>query len=258
MEIQPGQQLMGVMQGASAEMQSAAQKIARTQHVKVQQKRQLLEAVSCWEQQNKYVIYDGPDENSNPIYFIQEGSAWWERMCFPPDCKPWRMDYHNIPPTGMPEGTDPKMFPVFMHIERPCSLTCLCINRPEAIITEVPSGRVLGKLRDPWHCYNLTFEIQDPADVTRLTSSTCCCSKGLICPCPGCTVDFPIADAGDQHDVATITKTWMWGDCCPMCFKDWDNNVIHFGETANPDYKMLLITMATFIQLRMFDRRNQQ
>jgi len=40
--------------------------------------------------------------------------------------------------------------------------------------------------------------------------------------------------------------------------KDWDNNVIHFGETANPDYKMLLITMATFIQLRLFDRRNQQ
>lgn len=252
---------MGVLQGASAEMQMAAQKIVGAQHVKVQQKRQLLQAVSCWEQQNRYVIYDGPEESSNPIYYVQEGTTCFERICLGscPECKPWRMDYHNIPPTGMTD--DPQKFPIFMHIERPCSLTCCCINRPEAVITEVPSGRVLGKLRDPFHCWNLTFQVQDAGGVTRLTSNTCCCQKGLICapcgPCFGCTVDFPIEDAGDQHQVAQITKTWMWGDLCPICFKDWDNNVIHFGEAANPDYKMLLITLATFIQMRYFDARNQ-
>lgn len=252
--------MMGVLQGASAEMQMAAQKIAGAQHVKVQQKRQLLQGFcACIEQQNKYVIYDGPDVNSNPIYYVQETSTCFERIILGQcqDCKPWRMDYHNIPPTGMTET--PTDFPVFMHIERPCSLTCCCFNRPEAIITEQPSGRVLGKLRDPWHCYNLTFQVQDAGGVTRLSTNTCCIQKGLCCPwpCCGCQVHYPIDDAGDGHQVAQITKTWMMGDLCPLCFKDWDNNVIHFGEAANPDYKMLLITLATFIQMRYFDSRNQ-
>jgi len=261
MQIEPGQQLMGVMMGASNELQSASMKMAHTGAVKVQQQRQILEAVSCFEAQNRYLIYDGPTPESTPIFYVQEGSLWWERMCCPPDCKPWRMTYHNIDPSAVAGGISPeklKQYPAFLHIERPCSLTCWCLNRPEAVITEGgPGGRILGKLRDPCAPCHLTFEIQDPSGQNRLDSRLCFCQKGLLCPCPGCTVDFPINDIGDGHQVAQITKTWMAGDCCPLCFKDWDNNVIHFGEASNPDYKMLLITLATFIQMRYFDGRNQ-
>lgn len=234
----------------------AAQKMANMSAVKVQQKRRLLEAVSCWEQQNRYMIYD-QNNQSQQLYFVQEGSKWWERMCIPNDCKPWRMDFHNLPPGGIGEEPDGTRFPVFLHIERPCSLTCCCINRPEAIITEVPSGRVLGTLRDPFACCSLTFQVFDAAGQETLKSSSCCCKKALCCPCPGCVVEFPIDDARSGSSVASLQKTWMWGDHCPICFKDWDNYAVHFGQAANPDYKMLLIGLATFVQMRYFDSRNQ-
>jgi len=248
----PGQQLM---QGAGPEMTNAVQKMQNMTAVKVQQKRRLLEAVSCWEQQNRYMISDQNDQ-AKQLYFVQEGSKWWERMCLPSDCKPWRMDFHNLPQGGLQDGTDGTSHPAFLHIERPCSLTCCCINRPEAIITEVPSGRVLGTLRDPFAFCNLTFQVFDSTGAETLKSSTCCCTKGLICKCPGCIVDFPINDARDGRDVATLRKTWMWGDHCPMCFKDWDNYAVHFGEASNPDYKLLLIALSTFVQMRYFDSRN--
>jgi hypothetical protein len=262
MQIEPGQQLMGVLAGATAELQVASQKIQHANQVKVMQQRQLLQALSCFEQQNRYLVYDGPTMEANPVFYVQEGSKCWERNCCPyPDCKPWRMTYHNIPPGAVPSdgAIDPvamQQHPAFLHIERPMSCTCCCINRPEAIITELPSGRVVGKLRDPFAFCNFTFQIQDPSGQERLKSSTYCCQLGF-CPCPGCQVSFPINDSSDDHQVATITKTWMKGECCPLCFKDWDNNVINFGEAANPDYKMLLMTLATFIQMRYFDGRSQ-
>jgi len=261
MQIEPGQQMMGMMAGASPELQQASAKIQATSQVKVMQQRQILQAISCWEQQNRYLVFDGPTDQATPVFYVQEGTKCWERFCPCPECKPWRMTYYNIPPGAVANGVDPTVittqYPAFLHIDRPMSATCLCFNRPEAIITELPSGRVIGKLRDPCALCNLTFQILDPSDQERLNSSTCICQKGLLCPCPGCTVNYPILDSKDGHQVAEIVKTWMWGDLCPLCCKDWDNNVITFGEAANPDYKMLLMTLATFIQMRYFDSRNQ-
>lgn len=246
---------MGLLSGAGSELMRAGQKMKALSAVKVQQKRRMLQAVSCWEQQNRYVIYDNND-HTRELFFIQEGSKCWERMLIPSDCAPWRLDFHNLPPEGLQGAEDGTQFPAFLHVERPCSRTCCCIHRPEAIITELPSNRVLGTLRDPFSIWHYTFQIFDTTGVERLRSSLSCCRKSIICPCPGSVADFPITDAVDDHDVAILRKTWMWGDHCPCCFKDWDNYTVHFGEAASSDFKMLLIALATFVQLRYFDSRN--
>jgi len=252
----PGQVPMTA--GAGGNFVVAMQKLNAVSGVAIQQKRQLAEAlIGFVEQNNKYVVYNNAGEKGpdTEMFFVQEGSAWWERMCVPPDCKPWRMDFRDLPPGGLERGLGDK----FLHIERPCTLTCCCLNRPELEVTELPSNRLIGKLRDPWHCWNVNFQLFDSVGQHQLSSSACCCQKGILCPwpCCGCTVDFQVTEPDQSDEIAHIQKTWMMGDYCPLCFQDWDNFQVAFGKAASPDYKVLLMSLAIFIQLRYFDSRNQ-
>jgi len=250
----PGQMMMMGQPGSA--LADAMGRVGNLTHARVQQKRKLLEAVGCWNQQNQYVVYAGEDQ-STPIFWVQENTGCLQRICCPPDCGPWNMSYHLIGNEGLAEGMSGKHFPQFMVIDRPCTATCLCFNRPEATITTIPDGKVLGTVRDPFSCFNFTYRIADPGGNDTLKIESCCIQFGLCCPCPGNKVIFPIL-AGDNSHIATMTKTWMMGDCCPFCFKDWDNNVIDFGQASNSDYKMLLIGLVTFVQMRLFDAKNQQ
>jgi len=256
MEMQaPGQALMNMQMGAAGELASAFAKLQPLTAGRIQQKRKLLEAVSCFEQQNMYVMYAG-DDTTVPLFWVQENSSCIQRNILPSDCAPWDLSYHNIGPEGLQEGNSGKHFPEFLRISRPCSFTCFCYNRPEATITEVPSGRVLGALRDPWSCCNFTYQVFDASGAERLKANTCCCQCGSFCPCPGNKINFPILDSGDGHEMANITKIWMCGDLCPLCSKDWSNVSVQFGEASNADYKLLLTALGTFMQLRQFDSRN--
>jgi len=256
MEIAPNQGFMSIQGGAQGALASAITKIQHLEVARIQQKRKLLEAVSCLEQQNMYTLYAG-EGTETPLFWVQENSSCIQRNCLPNDCAPWNLSYHDIGPEGLPEGNSGKHFPEFLRIERPCSLTCCCFNRPEATIMEMPSGRVLGKLRDPFDICSWKFQIQDAAGVERLKTQQCCCQLGTFCPCPGNTINLPVLDSGDQHEVAKITKTWMCGDCFPCFFKDWSNVSVRFGDATDPDYKLLLLSLGNFVQLRLFDSRNQ-
>jgi len=252
----PGQALMNIQQGASATLGSALTKIQPLQSSRIQQKRKLLEAVTCLEQQNMYVLYAG-ETTDTPIFWVQENSSCIQRNCLPPDCAPWDLSYHNIGHEGLEEGNSGKHFPEFMRVTRPCSFTFCCLNRPEAVIKEMPSERQIGVLRDPFSLCNFTFQVKDAQGTERLNTKPCCCQLGTFCRCPGLKVGFPILDSGDDHQMATITKIWTCGDICPLCAKDWSNIVIDFGEASNSDYKLLLIALGNFIQLRLFDARNE-
>lgn len=252
---QPGQQLMDIQAAAGIELRNALAKIQPLEAARLQQKRKLLEAVTCFEQQNMYVIYAGTDISSNPLYWVQENSSCIQRNLLPNDCAPWNLTYHDI--NGqLADGTSGKHFPVFMEIDRPCSFTFCCLNRPTATIIEKPSGRVLGSLRDPWALCNITSQILGANGEETLKSNVCCCKPGLFCMCPGCKVDFPIMDSASDNVMANIVKTWVCGDICPLCSKDWSNVTVHFGQATNTDYKLLLLALGNFVQLRNFDSRN--
>merc|ERR1719330_1968091 len=151
----PGQAVMS----AEGPLGFAVQKLQPLTSSRVQQRRRLLEAVSCFEQQNMYVVYAG-EGTDQQLFWVQENSSCIQRNCLPPDCAPWTLSFHDLQ-QPVPDGQSGKHNPEFLRIERPCSFTCLCFNRPEATITEVPSGRVLGSLRDPWACCNFTYELKD-------------------------------------------------------------------------------------------------
>lgn len=249
----PGQALMAAEQGPMA---SAMMKLQPLASNRIQQKRKLLEAVTCLEQQNMYMIYAG-ESTEQQLFWVQENSSFLQRNCLPNDCAPWNLSFHDLPlGQQVPEGETGKFHPEFLRIERPCSCTICCYNRPEAVITEVPSGRVIGSLRDPWACCDFTFEVKDGSGNQTLKSFTTCCQKGTFCPCPGNEVNFPVTDVSDGHEVALVKKIWMMGDCCPCCSKDWSNMTVRYGEVKSLDYKLLLMALASFIQIRQYDSRN--
>lgn len=250
----PGQALMNVAAGAQGPMGAALQQIQLLSSSRIQQQRRLLEAVSCFEQQNMYIVYAG-EGTDNQLFWVQENSSCIQRNCLPSDCAPWRLNFHILQ-QPVPAGETGKNNPEFLQIERPCSFTCCCFNRPEATITEVPSGRVIGSLRDPWACCNFTYQVMDSSGAERLNTNTCCCQLGACCACPGNKVTYPVLDSADSHEVATVQKIWMCGDCCPCCSKEWSNVTVHYGEATNLDYKLLLLALGSFIQIRQFDSRN--
>merc|ERR1712048_1073823 len=161
----------------------------------------------------------------------------------------------------LPNGyqDDPhKVGPKFMHLERPFTCTCCCLNRPKVVISEMPSGNVIGTLEDPFACCALTTTVTEPGQANPLLMADgSICQPGLCCPCPGNKVDFPVKDTNTGSHIAHLTKVWTVGDCCPFFSKEWSAFDVNFGAAQNPRYKLLITSLAIFIQMAWFDKRNE-
>lgn len=256
--IPPGQQGMQPSQERSATTKQAYDILNGHKKLQLRQQRQWLEAMTGFEKNNKYCLRD---EAGNDIFFVKENSTCMERTCagcMGGLCKQWRMDIFLLGPQGVAGGLD-SMTP-FIHLERPCHATFCCLNRPEVVVTDAQTQAKIGTIREPFTFCNLKFEILNATDTPFLNVEACCCQPGLCCPMPcdgvPCQlIDFPITDVQSGNTVAHIQKKWRWGDAFP-CAKEWDDYWIEFGE-ANNDFKVLFLATSIFIQMRFFDKRNQ-
>jgi len=238
----PGQMTMG-----SA---AALETLQRCDRVEVKEKANAIEAVTALlgaevEMANKYKILDA---SGNELMFAVEQTDCLRRQlkqCCP-DCTSWEVDIHYTE-----AGNSQPAF----KMERPWSLTCCCFNRPVMTMTDATSGEVLGKMRDPFACCDLTFSLQDPAGGDVLAVKGGCCQWGLCCPlpCGPCSeVNFPVTDAVSGAEVGHIQKTVP--SCCKFLFAgDVDNYKVDFGGVKNPQYKALLMGMAIFMDFRYFN-----
>mmetsp|Transcript_4861 Transcript_4861/g.8450 ORF Transcript_4861/g.8450 Transcript_4861/m.8450 type:complete len:278 (-) Transcript_4861:12-845(-) len=226
--------------------------MAAQPRMQIRQQRQLIEAFINFEVNNQYVMRgaDGKD-----LFFLKENSSCMERNCCRSRCSAWRMDIFLLGPRGL-EGSERSMVP-FMHLGRPCSMTCMCVGRPEVEISELPSGRIVGYIVEPFACCQSPFfTLHDHERNPVLRSKVPCCSPGLCCRCPchgvPCNeVQFPVNDFETKEMVAMVRKFWMWGDLC-WWLGEWDNYWAEFGAINHPDYKALVLGLAIYIQMRFF------
>lgn len=218
------------------------------QSMEVKEKASMIEAVTALlgteiEMANKYNILSGTGED---VFYAGEETDFCTRQakrCFP-DCAPWNVDI--IYTQG---GRSQLAF----KLERPCTLTCCCCNRPVINVTDVVRGQSIGSIVDPFACCDLTFALRDPAEATVLKASGGCCQWGLCCPlpCGPCsTVDFSIQGTSGEA-LGSVTKK------VPSCFKflvadDVDNYKIDFGGVRKAEEKALLMALAIFIDFRYF------
>lgn len=258
--LAPGQQGMQAPATRSEATKQAYEILARHDKLQLRQLRQWIEAMTGFEKNNRYVLRD---TNGSDIFFVKENSTCLERSCAGLCgglCKQWRMDIFLLGPDGVNGGLD--SMTKFIHLERPCHATICCMNRPEVVVTDAQTGLKIGTIREPWTCCNLKFEVLNASDQPTLNVEACACQPGLICPCP-CNgvpcqlIDFPITDFNSKAQVAKIEKRWRWGDVV-QCLGEWDDYWVDFNDAKNPDYKVLLLATSIFIQMRFFDKRNQQ
>jgi len=186
----------GLHRNAGWEFSKALQKLDGLLELKVAQKHQLMEQQKFCLQQTKYLIYDQmarPKKGAPPaaeLFYVEmehQGVA-----CVPGDCRHWSIDFFDLPEEGLQDG---EVGEHFMRVERHGSINC-CTTTP-AVITEQPSGRVLGQLADPGSCRAcyVKYQLMDSQEVVWLDTSICTpCKMGPCCRCPGCKVDFSIQD----------------------------------------------------------------
>jgi len=253
----PDQILMNSAVGGSSAAFIKAKKILSQQDaLKVQQIRRKRDMCSL-DFNNWYLVKDG--NTGKDLFFVQENSTCMERNCCSGECKAWRMEA-SLLPNGW-QGPESAGAP-FLHLERPFSLTCCCINRPKVIATEVPSGVNVGTLTDPFACCKLNTTVQDPESLKPVYSvDGSICQPSLFCPFPGMKVDFPVKEVAvtqwSGQTVARLHKVWTLGDCCPCCSKEWSSFDVDFGDVRNPGFKLLLMSTAIFVQMAFFDKRAQ-
>lgn len=248
----PEQQVM--RKESLGSMSRALRALANVPSVEVQEKANMLEVLTALvgaevEMPNRYKVLD---DNGEPILFAVESTDCCTRqlknVC--PDMVPWSVDVFYIQ-----NGADEKAF----ELRRPFSCTCCCFNRPVVELVDATNGQTLGSLKDPFACCNLTFSVRDPDEQDVIYANGGCCQWGLCCPlpCGPCSeVNFPLTDTQSGTAVGHIQKKVP--SCCKFLFAgDVDNYRVEFGAVEKPEYKMLLIAMAIFIDFRFFNSTDE-
>lgn len=223
-----------------------------TTRIEVQEKARMLEVIT--EDligfdagfKNKYRVLD--DRGMDILYAVEQTDCFrrmFKAQCA--DCVSWEVDIFHV--------SNGRLAPGF-KIERPCTFTCCCFNRPFLTVTDERTGRQLGKVKDPFTCCDLIFHITDPYGSEVLTGNGGMCQWGMCCRCPcgPCSeVNFPISDYRSQKSVGHIKKK-VPHVLSFLIASHIDNYQVEFGEVQNPDYKALLMSMAIFMDFRYFSK----
>jgi len=236
-----------------ATIAAAMECLSKVKKVEVKEKASLLEAATALigvevEMANKYEIFS-ISEGGEPeqILYAMEETGFFKRQfktCCP-DCAPWHTKI--IYTQG---GKSELAF----TMDRPCTFTCCCFNRPVVDIYEGSSQQKVGSIRDPFACCDLTFSLMDGDATEVMQAKGGCCQWGLCCPlpCGPCsTVTFDIATTKDEN-VGQMVK--QVPSCLKWCFaSDVDNYKLDLEGVSDSRSKLLLIALAVFVDFRYFN-----
>lgn len=235
-------------------MSAPKQALMKTNGLQIKEKASAIEAITALlgaevEMANKYQIFD--EDGNDQLFYAAEKTDCCKRQmksCFP-DCSPWELDIAY---------TQGGRSDLAYTIERPCTFTFCCFNRPEAEVTDVQSGEKIGTIKDPCACCDLTFQIKDANDEVAMNVRGGCCQWGLCCPlpCGPCShVHFDVEDAAG-NSIGGLEK--QVPGCCKFLFaSDVDNYKIDFSDVSDPSHRALLMALGIFIDFRYFsDNKN--
>ena len=234
------------------------EKIMQIPGIFVKQKLELLEVISGCETENKYYVYEKKPgkikkANKKKLYKCKEKSGCYSRNCLSNDCRAFKLKIENL---GFQDEYDREC----VVVEKECSFTCWCLNRPfvNVFYTEDGSQTKIGKIRDPFDCCNYTFEVYDREDRIFAKVFTHCCQCGIWCKgccCEPCeTVPFEVYDK-EGKTIATLTKKNK--DCFKSMISDADNFGFDFPDYFDWEQRTLFMVTMVFIDYMMFEEHNR-
>ncbi|KAK8809687.1 hypothetical protein WA158_000630 [Blastocystis sp. Blastoise] len=216
----------------------------------VKQKPHYLERITCYEQENEYLIYPLNDKEeindfSTPVFKACEHSECFQRQV----CGNMR---------GFELEIQTVQEQVILYMKRPfkCQITPCC-NLPEMSAffpnnLQVPVGTVNSEFTLCSHDFN----INDHNGFPLFTVHGGSCQPGELCslPCGPCkVVSFEVQSLRTNH-VGTIRKVYQ--SCTRELLTDSDNYTIIFPPESTLNEKILLLTSTFLIDMLYFEDKN--
>lgn len=232
------------------------QKIMQLEGIFVKQKMDLTEVITGCETENKYYVYQKKDgevkKKGKKLYKCKEKSSCYSRNCLSPICRELKMKIENL-------ADNEDLTEDCLMIEKPCTCTMLCCNRPYINVSYVEKGNseFIGKIYFPYNCCDYFFEIYDKNNTKRFTISANCCQCGLLCmgyPCETCeTVEFVI-HGNDSSVESRLTKKNK--NCLKSAISDADNFGVSFTPKMTWEDRSLLLCATLFIDYMLFEEKS--
>jgi len=195
------------------------------------------------------------EKKGKKLFKAKEKSSFCAKQCMSGDCRPFKVKI-NLCDDSEELDNEP-----FLLLDRPCKCTYYCFNRPEMTVTYVEDGKseYIGKIKDPWTCFNIINDIYDKDGNLKYKIEGSCLQIGMHCKGPfDCceTIDFDIKSPSGEV-ISTLQKRSP--GCVKAALSDADNFAVHFPANASKEDKALIMCAVIFLDFRYFEEKpNQQ
>ncbi|CRG97241.1 phospholipid scramblase, putative [Plasmodium gallinaceum] len=194
---------------------------------------------------NKYLILDA---SNNVTKFVAiENSHFANRNCLPKICIPVEMKI-------LRQGKELNMPDLL--VEKDCSCTICCLNRPTIKMYDFSNNNnkeLIGIIKSPFSCCSYKFDLFDTSNNKIIYMDDTCCQLSILCPlpCGACKYsNFYLHDAKTKEKVAHLIKEVPF---LQLVKKDIDNYVMNFEQVVNPEWKMMVLAFALFLDYIYYD-----
>ena len=227
----------------------------------VKQKFDMLELVTGCNREKKFYVYDhSPNSEAQKdslVYFsCKESSGCCARNCMTSATKPLYMLIHK----GF-NASSANVAPV-LTMQRPCTCTCWCLNRPNMTVTYTENGanEFLGKVVDEFSCCDHIYTIRDPTDKIIFTIQASCCQCGLLCkgPCQSCQrVEFKLFSGHMEKFEGMMVKLGK-ANILKNMLSSADNFSMSWPQITDWRHKALLLASILLINFMMFEEKDDE
>lgn len=205
----------------------------------IKQQVELLEALTGWEQRNKYRIMNNIGQQA---FFAKEESTCFQRQC----CANGREFTMRISDNLNRE---------VIVVERPfkcCAGCCWCADSAGCsmeLTVKDGQGQLLGHVKQRSSKFKPHYMIYDAnmTEIGRIRGPCCQCS----CPCCG-DIAFPVTDPKETTKIGEITK--QWSGVVKEYFTDADTFSVTFPGDLDVRIKAVFIGAAFLVDFMHFER----
>lgn len=217
--------------------------------------------IYAYKTQEKYYEKTAKRKRHEKMFKCKEKTKGCQKYCFSNSMREMNMEIYFNKIQFNSEKNDFKSYWIpCIKIERKCTCSFLCINRPIIEISTINSGNLtqIGFISDNFAITEFIYEIYETKNQKKpiYTIKASCFDCGIFChwPCGSCEfINFDIIDNITNQKVGEIKKTWP--GCAMTTHTHPDDFAVKLPMTTEINHKILLLSAVLFIDYKHFEER---